>query len=157
MPNKTRKLHWAFLVSILLKGLNGILETLLGLVFLTTGSLKWMIHRLSQQELIADPHGWLAIKLHAFLANLSVKAQHFAAVYLLAHGIIKIILVWGLLRDRRWAFPVSLVLLSLFVAYQLLRFASTHSLILLTLASFDIIVIWLIWREYKKVHDLRTA
>jgi uncharacterized membrane protein len=152
-----QELHWAFVVAIVLKGLNGILETLLGLTFLVTNSLHWVIKHLSEWELIANPHGWLALRLHKFVADFSVKTEHFAAAYLLIHGVIKIILVWGLLKDRRWAFPVSMVLLSAFVGYQIFRFTNTHSVTLPFLAAFDIVTIWLIWREYKKVYGSKAA
>ena len=151
------KLHSAFVASIAIKGLNGILETTLGLIFLSTGSLHWLINRLSEVQMIADPHGWLAARLHRALTEMSVKTESFAAIYLFAHGVIKIILAWGLLRDRRWAFPVSMVLLSVFVCYQLYHFAQSHSVVIPFLASFDVVVIWLIWREYKKVCQVPSA
>ena len=149
-PKPAGKLHSAYIASIAIKGLNGVLETILGLTFLLTGSLHWLIHRLSQMEMIADPHGWVGMRLHRALAEMSVKTQSFAAIYLFAHGVIKIILAWGLLRDRRWAFPVSMILLGLFVCYQLVHFAETRSIVLPFLAAFDVLVIWLIWKEYKR-------
>ena len=72
-PSDARKLHSAFVLSIVIKGLNGVLETGLGLIFLSTGYLQRLIHRLSQMDMIADPHGWLGHRLHKALAEMDPK------------------------------------------------------------------------------------
>ena len=57
-------------------------------------------------------------------------------------------LVVGLLREKLWAYPASLIVLTLFVLYQLYRFSYTHGLGLIVLTLFDIVVMGLIWHEY---------
>ena len=79
------------------------------------------------------------------------RPQHFYAVYLLIHGLVKLVLVAGLLRGLRWAYPASLVVMAMFVAYQLHRFSATHRVGLLVLSVFDLLVIALIWREWRLV------
>lgn len=61
------------------------------------------------------------------------------------------LLSYNLLKHRLWAFPFSFVLISLFIIYEALRFTYTHSFILLGVILLDIIILWLIWREYKKL------
>jgi uncharacterized membrane protein len=56
-----------------------------------------------------------------------------------------------LLRNKLWAYPASLVILSLFIAYQVYRFSYTHSVGLVVLTAFDLIVMVLIWHEYRLV------
>ena len=73
----------------------------------------------------------------------------FVSVYLVAHGVIKIFLVAGLLRKKLWAYPTALWFLGIFILYQLYQFSHTHSLGLLALSAFDLFVASLVWREYR--------
>lgn len=66
----------------------------------------------------------------------------------------KLALVIGLLRNRMWAYPVSLIVMSLFIVYQLYRYSYTHSAALIALSIFDVVVIGLIWHEYRLVRRL---
>jgi uncharacterized membrane protein len=69
----------------------------------------------------------------------------------LSHGVVKLLLVVGLLRGKLWSYPASLVAMALFIAYQLYRFSITHGLGLIALTVFDIAMIWLIWHEWRVV------
>jgi uncharacterized membrane protein len=60
-------------------------------------------------------------------------------------------LVIGLLMNRLWAYPASLAVLGLFIAYQLYRYSYTHGFGLIVLTVFDIFVIGLIWHEYRLI------
>src|SRR5262249_3023398 len=72
------------------------------------------------------------------------------AVYLLSHGIAKVVLVALVLRDKLWAYPWLIALLLAFIAYQLYRITVVHFSIGLTLLSiFDAFLVWLTWREYR--------
>ncbi len=42
--------------------------------------------------------------LHA-TSGLTGSAVQFGAIYLLSHGVVKIVLVTALLRNKRWAYP----------------------------------------------------
>jgi len=50
-----------------------------------------------------------------------------------------------------WAYPASLAALGLFIVYQLYRFTDTHGIGLIVLTIFDLVVMVLIWQEYKVV------
>ena len=58
-------------------------------------------------------------------------------------------LVAGLLRGKLWVYPAALWFLAAFAGYQSYRFALDHSLALLALTIVDLVVMWLIWREYR--------
>ncbi len=64
---------------------------------------------------------------------------------------VKLLLVAGLLRDRMWAYPASLAVLGAFMAYQLYRYSYTDSVGLLVLTAFDVVVVGLVWHEYRLV------
>ena len=66
-------------------------------------------------------------------------------------------IVWGLMRERLWAYPVTFVVLSLFVAYQVQRFIYVRDPGLIVLSLLDVIVMALAWHEYRLVkRDLPT-
>jgi uncharacterized membrane protein len=88
--------------------------------------------------------------------HLSVGTETFYAFYLLSHGLVNVALVIGLLRGRLWAYPVSLAVLVAFIAYQGYRYSYTHSIGLMVLTAFDIVIIWLIWHEWRLLR-LRRA
>ncbi len=78
--------------------------------------------------------------------------QRFLALYLLGHGVVKLWLIVGLLRERLWYYPVALVVFALFIVYQLYRFSFTHSVWLLLISVVDVVVIGLTWHEYRYLH-----
>ena len=150
-------LHETFEISILLKGGFAILEALAGVLLWLIGPnviLALVAH--VHTGLAGDPTDWLAATVLRGAEGFSIEAQHFYAIYLVAHGLVKLALVIGLLKGARWAHPTALVVLAAFVAYQLLRFSHTLSPGLLVLTVFDLFVIALIWREWR-IRRLRSA
>lgn len=142
----------AFRISLYLKGLDGILETLGGILLLLINpqEINHFARWLTQGELAQDPHDFLATHILKTAHSLTGKALIFGAIYLLAQGIVKIVLVWQVLRDRIWAYLALIVVVGLFAIYQIYRLAAVKfsiSLFLLTL--FDLLIIYLTQREYR--------
>ncbi|MEM5452358.1 DUF2127 domain-containing protein [Paraburkholderia guartelaensis] len=109
----------------------------------------------TRDEFAEDPHDLVANILLHTVQHLSVDAQRFAGIYLLAHGVVKLWLVAGLLRERLRYFPVSIVVFALFIAYQAYRFTYIHSVWLLLVTALDVVVIALTWHEYRYLRDNR--
>lgn len=101
--------------------------------------------------MIEDPNDFIAGYLSQMASQFSVASKQFYAFYLLSHGLIKLLLVIGLLRGKLWSYPASLVALGAFMVYQVYRYSYTHSPGLLVLTVFDAIVMWLIWQEWQAV------
>lgn len=158
---KRRGLHQAFEIGIVLKGLHALVECAGGIALyvVSTATIVRWVNAVTQEELIEDPHDFVATHLRHMAQHFSVSAQSFYALYLLGHGVIKLLLVAGLLRHKRWSYPASLAALLLFVLYQLYRYSFTHSVGLLALTAFDLLVIALIWQEWRTVRraELRAA
>jgi uncharacterized membrane protein len=154
-----RRVHQIFEISILLKGAHALIECIGGLVlaFVSTSAITNLVNALTQEQLIEDPNDFVATHLLDLAQNLTVSTQRFYAFYLLSHGIIKLLLVAGLLRNKLWAYPASLVVLGLFIVYQLYRFSYTHGVGLIVLTVFDVIVMGLIWHEYQMVRRHLTS
>src|SRR3979409_179336 len=110
-----RRVHQIFEISVLLKGAHELIEAIGGLVVIlvSTSTITSLVNTLTQEELIEDPNDFVAGHLLSLAQNFTVSTQHFYAFYLLSHGIIKVFLVVGLLRNKLWADPVSLVVLGL--------------------------------------------
>jgi uncharacterized membrane protein len=146
-----RRIHQIFEVSVLLKGTHALIECIggLALAFISSGTISTLVNTLTQEELIEDPDDFVAMHLRVLAQNLSVSSRHFYAFYLLSHGSVKIFLVIGLLKNKLWSYPASLAVMSLFIVYQFYRFFYTRSLGLIVLTVFDLIVMVLIWHEYR--------
>ena len=69
----------------------------------------------------------------------------------LVHGVIKMGLVGAIWRKRLWAYPLTGVVFSLFVLYQVARYVFTRSLMLVLLTAVDIIIIALLPHEYRRL------
>jgi uncharacterized membrane protein len=73
----------------------------------------------------------------------------YGAVYLLSHGLAKVVLVAFVLRGKLWAYPWLIGLLGAFIVYQVYRLTYRFSVGLVLLTGFDLFVAWLTWREYQ--------
>ena len=150
MSMNEHRIHQIFQVSVLLKGAHALIECLGGiaLALVGTNSIANLVNTIAQDELIEDPNDFVATHLLAMAHDFSVQTKNFYAFYLLSHGVVKLLLVVGLLRNKLWSYPASLIVLGLFVVYQLYRFTYTHGFGLIVLTVFDAIVMILIWHEY---------
>jgi uncharacterized membrane protein len=147
-----------FEVGIFLKGLDGVLETIGGLLLLTVtpATIDRLFGRLTQHELSEDPNDFIANHLLRYAHGLTGSAVTFAALYLLVHGIVKIVLVFALLRNQMWAYPWMIGFLLIFIGYQLYRLALSFTLWLTILTIFDALIVWLTWREWRRQTDDRA-
>jgi len=147
-----------FAVGIILKGLDGVLEVVGGLLLLTVSpsAIDSLSRFLTQHELSEDPHDFLATHLLHAAGSLSSSSVRFGAAYLLSHGVVKIVLVTALLRNKIWACPWMIAFLIAFIAYQAYRMTFAFSVGLLALTIFDLFIVWLTYREYGKQRALRS-
>jgi uncharacterized membrane protein len=148
---REKRIHRIFVVSVLFKGVHALIEIAGGiaLYLVSTATIVQTIQRYSYDELVEDKNDWVATHLLQFAQTFSVAEHHFYAFYLLSHGIIKSVLVLGLLRERLWAYPASFAVFGAFIAYQLYRFTFTHDIGLILLSIFDAFVIYLAVHEYR--------
>ena len=150
---KNNILHKSFEIGIFLKGFDGILEIIGGilLIFLSPIRLNKLTVLLTQHELSEDSKDVIARYMIRLSASFSVSAQYFGVFYLISHGVVKFILVLLLWKRKIWAYPLTVVSLILFIAYQVYRYTIDHSMFLIVLTIFDIIMIMLTYIEYKSM------
>jgi uncharacterized membrane protein len=148
-----------FKIGLVLKGLDGILEVAGGilLLFVSPHAIEHIVRVLTAHELSEDPHDLIARHLLHSTSHLSTGITLFGAIYLLSHGIAKIVLVALVLRDKLWAYPWLIALLLAFIAYQIYRITAVNFSVWLTaLTVFDAALAWLTWREYQSRRALRN-
>lgn len=146
-----KNIRIAFYVSLWVKAGDALIELIGGIAafFVSTRALKEFAVWVTRHEFAEDPHDIVAnLFLHS-IQTLTAGTLNFAAIYLLAHGVIKLWLIIGLLRRRLWYYPVAIVVFGLFIVYQLYQYSHTHSIWLLLITALDLIVIGLTWHEYK--------
>ena len=153
------KLHVAFEIGVILKGLNGLLELIGGVLLLVfpPSAIQDFIIRLTHKELTEDPTDFIATHLRTAAQQLSVHAKTFAAIYLLSHGIIKAVLVYALIKDKLWAFPWAIGFFTAFGVYQIYRYFVEPSGMLIALTVLDVIVIGLTFAEWQRVKRGATS
>jgi len=152
---KNNIIHKSFEIGILIKGIDGFFEIIGGilLVFLNPARLNKLTIILTQHELSENPQDMIVSFMIKLSSNFSVSTQYFGVFYLITHGIVKFILVILLWKKKIWAYPLTIVSLILFIIYQIYRSTIDHSIGLIMLTIFDIIMILLTFIEYKRVKN----
>jgi uncharacterized membrane protein len=140
-----------FRVSVWLKGVDAGLEIVGGVALLVVspGFILSVAALLTQDELTEDPRDFIANHLLDAAKHFSLTDEHFMVFYLLSHGVSKLFLVIALLREKLWAYPIALAVFGAFILYQLYRFTFTNSIGLIALSLFDLVMVELIWLEYR--------
>ncbi len=153
-----RNLHRLFEIGVLIKGADGVLEIIGGFLFwlLPQSALNTVVVSLTAHELSEDPGDRVANLLRHAVEGLSLDTRLFASAYLVVHGVVKVFLVTVLLRGKMWAYPTALAFLGAFVFYQFYRLVHTRSIGLLILTAFDLMVLSLIWLEYRRRAGLKA-
>jgi len=142
--------------GIIFKGIDGALEFLGGLLvlFVSPATLHNFIVVITRRELVEDPHDKIANLLMHATDHYSNGGRTFLVVYLWIHAAIKLIAVIGILKNKLWAYPFSLITLGLLMLYQLYDILFVKaSLGMIVLTVIDVFILWLIWREYGKVRQ----
>src|SRR5690242_17500799 len=132
-----KRVHQIFVVSVLFKGAHALIEVAggLALYLLSADTIANWLDEIDKQ-------GWVE-------RHFPFTEQHFYAFYLLSHGLVKSVLIVGLLREKLWAYPASFAVFGAFIAYQLYRYSYTHEIALIALSIFDLFVIYLAVHEYR--------
>ncbi len=151
--------HAAYLGTIAIKGIDGAVETLAGLVLLFVGKtrLHHLAMRLTAPELL-HPGSHTGHLIRNGAEGLMHASAAFLVFYLLVHGILKLGIAVSLIRERSaWIFPVSAVILTGFVGFMLYKLTLHWSLWLLSFALFDAVTIALVLNEWRNFHARHGA
>jgi uncharacterized membrane protein len=152
-------LHAAFETGITLKAVDGLLEIAGGVLAwkVPPATVSRIVLLLTQHELSEDPHDFLARHLVEYSRQFAHGGNFFAALYLAAHGVVKVGLVAALWRNKLWAYPAMAAALALFIVYQVYRLSRAPTALLFALTVFDLVVLGLVWAEYRKARGQGTG
>ncbi|MBN9546380.1 MAG: DUF2127 domain-containing protein [Alphaproteobacteria bacterium] len=152
MSKRSPLLHYAYLAAILIKGFDGALEALAGMVIGLTGPervYEWVI-RFTAPELTGHHPALHAIRSGA--TRLAETSHGFVIFYLLVHGTLKLGVVVALLRGGgRLVFPIASLILGAFVIYMGAELARHWSGWVLSFLLFDLLTLLLVLNEWRNV------
>ncbi len=152
-----RILHRFFELGILIKGVDGGLELVGGLLlaFLSPVAINRVVFFFVAGELKEDPTDLVAnLLLHSTRTAIEIRVP--ASAFLIVHGIVKLVLVGGLATNRLWSYPAAILVFAGFTIYQIYQLSQQYSLFLKTVTVLDVIVILLVIAEYRHMRNVRT-
>ncbi len=145
-------IHRIFVIFLILKGILALIEVIGGIVifFIPQSAIIDYVQKVSACEFVTDHSGdSITNYFSRWAGEFSVSSLNFAVFYLLSHGLIKLWLIAGLLKNKLWYYPASMAIFSFFALYQFYRYTYTHSITLIFITILDILVLGLIWHEYR--------
>jgi uncharacterized membrane protein len=145
-----RILHRFFEIGILIKGVDGGLELIGGLllVFLSPSAINRVVLFFVEGELKEDPNDFFA-NLLVHITRSAIDAKIPASIFLIVHGVVKLGLVGGLATHRLWSYPAAIIVFAGLTLYQLYQLNQQYSLFLGVVTVLDVIVIVLVIVEYR--------
>jgi uncharacterized membrane protein len=158
-PRREALLDWTFLIGVLLKGVDGLVELLVGipLLFLTPDQISGLARSLTADELAQDPNDfWANLLLHE-AARFDHASLAIGGIYLVVHGAVKLAIVVALLLGSRRVYPWAVAALGLLTVLQIVDLFLKFSVGVLLLCILDVLIIALTireWREGRSLHDV---
>jgi len=154
-----RDILWLFDLALIVKAIDGALEVLAALLVLYVPPA--FVIRLAEfatgGELAQDPGDFIATTIRSAAQAFAVHTHYLLALYLILHGAIKILLVIGIFAKKRLAYPLFMIALAIFGAYEAYRGFVLHELLLQALAIFDLALLVLTSYEYRRRYPVRPA
>ncbi|MCR3758636.1 DUF2127 domain-containing protein [Clostridium felsineum] len=128
-------------------------KCLILLVFLNPSRLNNLIIWLTKHELSEDSMDVIANIIINLSLKFTINTQYFGVFYSISLGIVKFILIILLWKGKVWAYPVTIILLIVFIMYQIYKYMLNPSIILVIHTSFDVIMIILTFVEYRRIRN----
>lgn len=152
-----RRLEVIYRVGVIIKGVDGVVELFAGILLLIApNSVHFVLGPLAIH--LSNGHG----SLRHYAGHVASHLDHqlttgyapvIVAAFLIAHGVVKIVLVYCLLREYPWVYPYALIVLGLFTVYQIYALIRTPGVVLGLFLALDLVIIWLVWREWRQLRS----
>jgi uncharacterized membrane protein len=141
-----------FRIGVVIKGVDGLLEILGGCLLLVVplAKIQDTIAGLAVYEIQGGEHAFIGNYVLRLSNKLDPHIQLLAAIYLLAHGAIKLFLALALIKQYYHLYPYAIGFLLAFIFYQGYRIGYDHSLALGLLTLFDCAIAWLTYLEWRR-------
>lgn len=147
---------WLFDLTLILKAVNGALEMIAAaIIFAVPPPLVLrIIEFLTGGELTQDADDPIVSMIRDAAQSFAVHTHYLFALYLALHGAVKIILVWGIFKGKRIAYPLFVIALLIFGSYEAYRGFLRHETLLQFFAVFDVLVLVLTIHEYRRRYSV---
>lgn len=151
-PRETRVLDRLFYLALTVKAIDGVIGSLAGIFLgvLPQATLTHWLFLLMRYESGREASDFIMRHLRQISYQLTGHHRFLVVLYLLAHGLSKVLLSAAVLQGRRWAYPWAIGFIGVFMVYSLYRITLTHSHLLAVLFLIDGATIYLIRREWLR-------
>lgn len=150
-----RRLEVIYRIGVIIKGVDGAFELFAGiLLWIAPSAIHVVLGPLAVH--LSNGHG----PLRHYAGHVASHLDHqlttglapiIVVAFLIAHGVVKIVLVYCLLREYLWVYPYALIVLGLFTAFQIYSLIRTPTVSLGLFLALDLVIIWLVWREWRQL------
>lgn len=146
----------AYKIGVGIKGFDGLVELGAGVALLVSPQL---VHRVlgSVAGELGEHHAHVFTFIAQYVARvdgeLARSGLAFLIIFLMTHGLIKLGLVYCLLKKLTRAYPVALAILGVFLVYQLYVFVINPTIGMAIFTILDAVIIWLVWGEYRDLQS----
>ena len=150
-PEKEVAYRRLFDIALVIKGIDGVIEVLAGalIAFIAPAAITGWFARIAGDELTREPNGLTAHAVHTLAQALAASGHWLIALYLVLHGLIKVLLVIGIFTGKRIAYPLFMAALVIFGIYEIYRGIARHEVFLQALAVLDFAILLLTVHEYR--------
>lgn len=154
-PLRTRSwFERIYKIGVALKGFDGLVEFIAGLALLISPRLVHIALSSLAAE-VGEHHAhtfkFIAEYIGHLDDNLARSGLTFLIVFLISHGVLKLVLVYCLLREYVRVYPYALAILVGFLVYQLYVFIKLPTIGMGIFTLLDIIIIYLVWGEWREL------
>lgn len=149
--NQDRLLSIGFYGGLSLKAINALIEIIGGIIMLMINQdwLNAMIKVVAVPELIEDPRDIVMNYLLVLSQNTPITVMHSIAIYMLLHGMTKLVAIVLLWKKKLWAYLPVVGVFVLFIIYECYSFVHSHSLTMLAIIIIDLAIVVVVLLEYK--------
>lgn len=151
-PGEQKLIYEGYLISIILKGLISLNETISGvaLLFIPPALFLAFVNWVASY---VPTSGFIGAHLVAQLNSYTEGTSLYLALYLFSRGIVKLVIIIALLRNKLWAYPALLLVMFAFLLYQFYQIATSGSILVIGITVMDIVVMYFVWREWRIVRE----
>jgi uncharacterized membrane protein len=148
-----KTIYELFWLSILVKALGSAGEMIAGIAVALVPS-TFVLHMallLSQGDVDGDADDFLARGLSSAAHSFAISNGVLIGAYLFVRGLVQLLLVLALFKNKLWAYPLLLLVLFIFICTQVYEIYLSHSIATGVITVIDLITMYLVWREYTIV------
>jgi uncharacterized membrane protein len=156
---REKNILWFFDLALILKAINGGFEIIGAflVLYVPPALVLRVAEYLTGGEFAQDPDDLVASALVSAAQTFTVHTHYFLAAYLFIHGAIKLVLVISIFMGKKLAYPLFMIALVLFGAYEVFRGTVRHELFLQALAVFDFSLVLLTAHEYRQRYSVEVS